>query len=183
MIIQPELLKALKLPAMGQLGIVVKKLDQALPYYKDVLNIRTWYRANIVEEEIYYKNRPIELNLNVAIGYSGSLQFELIEVAGGEESIYSVLLDTAGEGLHHLGFIVSDIHKKTEMLRQAGFVPIQYGHLKTRGGAITRFAYFDTRDACGYILELIETTLLGVNVGMSRFMVSVGRVLGDIAMI
>ena len=173
-------LNKLNLPAMGQLGIIVKSIDRSIPYYADVMNIRPWYRTNIVEEEIYYKDRRIDLELDVVIGYSGSLQFELIQVVRGEENIYTELINTRGEGLHHVGFIVANIKKKTEMLRGAGFTPIQHGFLKTKGNALTRFAYFDTMETYGYILELIETTLLGIPVGMSRQMIKLGRLLGDV---
>lgn len=180
--IQPGVLDQLKLPAVGQLGIIVKSIDTSLPYYTEVMKIRPWYRTNIVEEEIYYKDRRIDLELDIAVGYSGSLQFELIEVVRGEENIYTELINTRGEGLHHVGFVVSNIQKKTEMLRQSGYNPIQHGFLKTKGNAITRFAYFDTMETHGYILELIQTTLFGVSVGMSRFMIKLGNLLGDVEM-
>lgn len=178
--IQPELFSKLNLPAMGQLGIIVKSIDRVLPYYRDVMNIRPWYRANVIEEEIYYKDTRIDLELNFAIGYSGALQLELIEVVRGEENIYTELINSRGEGLHHVGFVVSNIEKKTEMLRRSGITPVQYGLLKTKGKAVTRFAYFDTMETCGYILELLETTLFGIPVGQSRFMIKVGNMLGDI---
>jgi len=178
--IQPGALDQLKLPAMGQLGIIVKSLDASQPYYAEVMNIRPWYRTHIVEQEIYYKDRRIDLELDIAVGYSGPLQFELIEVVRGEENAYTELIHTRGEGLHHVGFIVSHIDEKTEVLREAGFRRIQHGFLKTKGGAVTRFAYFDTMATHGYIIELIQTTLFGVNVGMSHFMVKLGSLLGDV---
>jgi hypothetical protein len=178
--IRPELINTLKLPAMGQLGIVVKSIEQSLPYYKSLMNIHSWHRPNFVEEKIYYKDRHIDLNLNVAIGYSGPLQFELIEVMQGEENIYTKLIKTRKEGLHHVGFFISNIEKKTELLRKSGFYPIQYGILKTTGKALIRFAYFDTVKSCGYIIELIETKLFGISVGQSRFMIKLGKFLGDI---
>ena len=178
--IQPGALDKLKLPAVGQLGIVVKSIDASLPYYTEVMKIRTWYRTNIVEEEIYYKDRRIDLELDIALGYSGPLQFELIEVVRGEENIYTELINTREEGLHHIGFVVSNIRKKTEILLQSGYHPIQHGVFKTKGNAVTRFVYFDTMETHGYILELIQTTLFGVNVGMSRFMIKLGNLLGDV---
>lgn len=175
-----ELLNRLKLPAMRQQGIIVKNIDQSLPYYRQVLNINPWYRIHFVEEEIYYEGRRIDLNLKIAVGYSGPLQFELIEVVRGEDNIYTELINTQGQGLHHIGFVVSNIEKKTEMLRNAGFSPIQHGVLKTKGNTVIRFAYFDTMASFGFILELIETTLFGINVGMSRFMCKIGTLIGEL---
>jgi catechol 2,3-dioxygenase-like lactoylglutathione lyase family enzyme len=175
---------ALNLPPMGQLGIIVKNIPASLPFYTSLLNIRPWYRAHVVESEIYYMDRRIDLELDIAIGFSGPLQFELIQVVKGPENhCYSDLMKTRGEGLHHIGFVVSGIEKKMSTLENAGFGRIQHGSLKTKGRAITRFAYYDTLDACGYITELIQTTLFGINVGMSRFMVKIGRLVGDVAIV
>jgi len=165
---------------MGQLGIVVKSIDRSLPYYSKVLNIKPWYRAEIEETEIFYKEKPIDVELDLAVGYSGALQFELIEVGKGDRNIYTDLIEKQGEGLHHLGFVVSEFDKGVETLRKYGFQRLQHGTLKTKGKAITRFAYFDSIEHCGYIIELIQTTLLGISVGQSRFLMKLGKVLGDI---
>jgi len=165
---------------MRQLGIVVKSVDRSVPYYSNVLNIKPWYRAKIEETEIFYKDKPINVELDLAVGYSGGLQFELIEVVEGDRNIYTDLIEKQGEGLHHIGFVVSDFDKGVEALRGYGFQRLQHGTLKTKGKAITRFAYFDSIEHCGYIIELIQTTLLGISVGQSRFLMKLGKLLGDI---
>lgn len=175
-----SLLKNLKLPAMGQLGIVVGKMGPAIAHYSNLLGIRPWYRAKIVESDIHYRGKPIELELDIAVGYSGGLQFELIEVIRGEDNIYTELIDSRGQGIHHIGFVVSGISERIEIFKRSGFQPLQHGTLRTRGKAITRFAYFDTLDQFGYITELIQTTLFGVSVGMSRWMMKAGKLIGDV---
>jgi len=168
------------LPPMRQLGIVVKSLRHSLPHYSNVLNIKPWYHAEIERSEIYYKDKKIEVELDLAVGYSGALQFELIEVGKGDRNIYTDIIERQGEGLHHIGFVVSGIDRKIEALRKTGLQPLQYGTLKTKGKAVTRFAYFDSIKQYGYIIELIETTLFGVSVGQSRFLMKLGNLLGDI---
>ena len=112
------------------------------------------------------------------------MQFELIEIVKEtEEHIYSDLVAKQGEGLHHIGFTVSNIEKRIESLEKAGFNKLQYGTLKTQGMALTQFAYFDTIEQCGYITELIQVTLLGINMGMSHFMVKLGKLLGDVDLV
>ena len=177
---ETNLLSDLNLPPIRQLGIVVKSIDRSLPYYSNILNIKPWYRAEIETSEIYYKDKQIELELDLAVGYSGALQFELIEVGEGDRNIYTDLIEKQGEGLHHIGFVVSDIDKGIDALQKCGFQPLQHGSLKTKGKAITRFAYFDSIERCGYIIELIQTTLFGFNVGQSRFLMKLGKLLGDI---
>ena len=176
-------IKKFNLPAMGQLGIVVPDIHRARRHYTALLNIHPWYRARIVDSQIHYQGRPIDLELDIVVGYSGRLQIELIQVIRGDANIYTDLIDSRGQGIHHIGFIVSGIDKRVEAFRRAGLDPVQHGTLATKGRAITRFAYFDTIDQFGYITELIQTTLGGINVGMSRGMMKLGRLLGDVDMI
>lgn len=181
--IDTSAMEAFNLPAMGQLCIVVNDIPQAIGHYTKLLSIRPWYRAKIVNSDIHYGDKPIDLELDIAVGYSGRLQFELIQVIRGETNIYTDLINTRGQGLHHIGFVVSNISKRIETFEKLGFRPIQHGTLVTKGKAITRFAYFDTIDVFGYITELIQTTLWGINVGMSRGMMKVGRIMGDVDII
>ena len=181
--IDTSTIKQLDLPAMGQLGIVVKDIHQAIGYYSPMLNIRPWYRAKIVRSDIHYGGKPIDLELDIAVGYSGSLQFELIQVIRGDTNIYTDLINPRGQGIHHIGFVVSKISNRIESFKKAGFQLIQQGILETKGKAITRFAYFDTIDQFGYITELIQTTLFGFNVGMSRGMMKLGKLIGDVEII
>ncbi len=176
-------LKGYRLPAMGQLGILVGDIRQAIGLYTARLNIRPWYQAKIVRSDIHYRGRPIDLDLDIAVGYSGRLQFELIQVIRGEDNIYTDLLTTQGQGLHHIGFVVSRIDERIEAFKRSGLEPLQYGTLATRGQAITRFAYFDTMAQFGYFTELIQTTLWGINTGMSRGMMKLGRLMGDVDII
>jgi len=179
--IENGFLKTLNLPPVRQLGIIVKSIDESLPFYSKLLNINPWYKAKVIETEIFYKDKRIDLELDIVIGYSGSLQFELIEIVKEkEEHIYSDLIAKQGQGLHHIGFAVSNIEKRIEALEKAGFRKLQYGKLKTQGMALTKFAYFDTIEHCGYITELIQTSLLGINMGMSHFIIKLGKLLGDV---
>ena len=122
--IDTSTIKQLDLPAMGQLGIVVKDIHQAIGYYSPMLNIRPWYRAKIVQSEIHYGGKPIDLELDIAVGYSGSLQFELIQVIRGDTNIYTDLLNTRSQGIHHIGFVVSRISERIAAFQQSGLHPI-----------------------------------------------------------
>ena len=181
--IDPSLLEKLKLPPMGQLGIVVEDICQAVNQYSTLLNIKSWYRTKIVKHEIHYLGKPIKLDLDIALGYSGSLQFELIQVIQGDKNVYTDLIDSQGLGIHHIGFGVSNLSDPMDRLQRAGYAILQYGTFKTKGKAITRFAYFDTTEQFGYITELIETSFMGVNVGMSRWMMKIGSITGDVSVI
>ena len=178
-----SIVKALNLPQISQIGIVVNDMNKALSLYTGLLGIKPWYRAKIVKSEITFKGNKIDQELDIVVGYSGSVQFELIQVIKGNENIYSDLINKEGHGLHHIGFLVSNIEKQSGVIEQHGFQSLQHGSLTTKGKAITRFNYFDTFDECGYFIELIQTTLHGINVGMSRYMMKLGKLFGDVEVI
>ena len=54
----------------------------------------------------------------------------------------------------------------------------QYAYRELLGDAVTRFAYLDTLPYCGFIVELIETRLWGMNLGMPEWLIRVGQLTG-----
>jgi len=61
-------------------------------------------------------------------------------------------LETKGEGINHLGFLVDDIDREVAKLVKKGFKVISSGKFLTGGG----FAYFDTGKVGGILFELIQ---------------------------
>jgi len=175
------LLQAFNVPRISQLGIVVENVERAIEFYSEFLGIKPWYRGMIAEKETLYRGNEIKLNLDIVLAYSGKLMIELIQVLDGDKNIYSEHLDKYGEGLHHIGIEVTDFDEKMAVASDLGIKVLQSGFIKSKGGAITKYAYFDTVDLCGYIVELIETRLFGFPVGMSQLMMSLGCLLGDVS--
>jgi hypothetical protein len=64
-------------------------------------------------------------------------------------------------------------------MEEAGLRPLQTGMLVFGRGGVTKFAYMDTMEQAGFILELIETRAFGINLGMKQWLVSLGRFTGD----
>ena len=124
--------------------------------------------------------QPIELDFNLAVSYSGKLQIELIEEKSQRARIYQDHLDNYGEGLHHLGFFVSEMETILEKAKKIGLNILLESEFKTAGGGYVRFAYLDTRKVCGIILELANIKLYGINVPQTEFMMNVGRFTGDV---
>ena len=125
-------------------------------------------------------DQEIELDFNLAVSYSGKLQIELIEEKSRRARVYQDHLENYGEGLHHLGFFVSDMDTKIKKAKQIGLNILLESEFKTAGGGYVRFAYLDTRQICGTILELANIKLYGINVPQTEFMMNVGRFTGDV---
>ena len=80
----------------------------------------------------------------------GSVSLELIEPVGGP-STWQEHLDAHGDSLHHVAFRIQGMQEKLADLDANGVPLVQRGEYK--GG---RYAYVDSTQALGAILELLE---------------------------
>lgn len=178
-----DILAKLKLPPITQLGFIVQSIDESARFYGSLFNIRKWYMTQMVESEYRFRGTAIDMSIDIAVGYSGKMQVELIQVRGNDNNVYYEYLGREGFGFHHFGVVVGNLEKYKERMVKAGIQPLQEGTLKYGGGGGTRFAYMDTMGSSGCIVELIETKAFGLNFGMPQWLVSLGRITGDTASI
>ena len=173
-------IRRITLSNSNQMGILVKDIPKAVAYYSKILNIGPWYRTNTAENEVYYRGKPIKLDVDIVLAFQGGMEIELIQVKSGDECVYSDLLRKSGGGIHHLGFIVSGYDAKLAKMKEAGISVLQSGVIMTKGAAATRYAYLDTIGECGIISELIETKLLGLPMPHAKFIMNIGCITGDV---
>jgi len=81
----------------------------------------------------------------------GSIEIELIELIDGK-TIHEAFLKEKGEGLHHIGFEVSNLEESKRNAEKAGLKVIQSFTRPDGSG----FAYLDTDRTGGVIFELIR---------------------------
>ena len=174
------IMSRLGLPRIYQLGLVVKDIDAAVSFYTKFMGIRPWYRGEVAEQETIIDGKSVDMEVDMVFGYSGKLMIELVEVKSGGDNIYSQHLNMQGEGLHHLGIEVRNFDAQMKLVAELGIKVLQSGTVKSKGGAISKMAYIDTRDWCGYPIELMESRIKGIPVGKSQFMMKVGCLLGDV---
>jgi len=154
-----SLLSKLRAPGTApvhQIGIVVASCDDAVTRYTALLGYNEWRRSTFGPEDVGRMTlRGADAEYSMRLAFAGSApELELIEPAGGD-SLYSEWLAERGEGLHHLAVVVGSLDETTETMERAGFANIQSGHgfaPDGKGG----YAYFDTVDALGFILEAVE---------------------------
>jgi catechol 2,3-dioxygenase-like lactoylglutathione lyase family enzyme len=177
-------LKTIDFPEVRQIGIVVKNIDQAVKYYSRFFGIGPWFKPRFSEVEHSLKGEErIDDEVDIAIAFSGKIQLELIEPVTGNKSIYWDHLKDHGDGIHHLGYYVSDIEKRLNALAEKKIGVLQSGSIHSTGkvgGSLTTYAYLDTKKIGGTILELIQTKCLGFNIQMSRFWFELGSLTGDV---
>lgn len=144
-----------------------------------MFNLGAWFEPQYLEKEFLAGGKKIEIDFRMAFAFSGRVQVELIQAPGGE-NMYARDLERAGEGLHHLGFYLSDLDRRMAAVHQMGLPVLLEGRFKTAGGSRARFAYLATQEICGTIVELIEVRTAGVSLPQTEFIMKIGRLTGDV---
>ncbi len=162
------------LPAVHQLGCIVPDVAQAdrrlsewglAPAMIFSAKVPTW-----IEDE-----QALDYSLTAGFSYHQGVEVELITPGPGS-SFHRKDMDERGEiVLQHLGFQVSNLDQWVQRLSAQG------APLRVRGGGYlgpikAEFAYFDTVDQVGTVIELISLHVLGVHVmPFARLNALIGR--------
>lgn len=137
----------------NQVAYVVKDINAGMKFFNEHLGVgRFFLFEDFQAEDKTYRGAPGVFQMHLAIGYAGQLQIELIQHLSGE-SIFKEFLNSKGEGMHHLQFVVDDYEKALSDFAKNGYPVIQSGRLGDKPG--TRFAFFDTEEVIGSIMEII----------------------------
>ena len=78
------------------LGIAVKSLDEASPYYENILGMKCYSIEEVADQKV-----------KTAFFKVGQTKLELLEPTS-EESPIAKFIEKRGEGIHHLAFAVED---------------------------------------------------------------------------
>lgn len=136
-----------------QVAIVVKDMDKAIAFYESI-GIGPFVEgpsAGAIDRKIYGKLEP-DAEVKGRIAQMGPFELELLQPVKGK-SIQQEFLDTRGEGVIHICGYTDDLDSDVATMEQKGFKVISNAHFDDGG----KFAYFDTREVGGLILELFQT--------------------------
>ena len=132
----------MKISRIEHLGIAVKSIEEALPYYEQVLGFEC-YNIETVEDQ---KVRTAFLKV-------GETKIELLEATSPEGTI-AKFIENRGEGIHHIAFGVKGTDEKVLTLEGAGIKCVQRGKYGDGGG---EYAYFDATEDLKCIIETLES--------------------------
>ena len=137
-----------------QNGYVVRDWRAAAEHWARELGVGPFFvMEHIAFRECRYRGAPAQIDMSVAIAYTGEQQIELVQQHNDAPSIYRDFLERSGEGLQHVGALVTDLDAALDANGWRTRI-VQDG--TTAIGQ--RFAYVDTVRHHGTMLELIETT-------------------------
>ena len=123
------------------IGVAVRKLDDAIPYYRDVLGLELAGIEEVADQKI-----------RAAVFRVGESTIEVIESTSPDGPV-GKFLDKNGEGIHHLCFMVDDAAAALSRAKEKGArlidetpragvhgMKIGFLHPKSTFGVLTEFA-------------------------------------------
>lgn len=122
------------------IGIAVKSLDEAIPFYENVLGLKCYNIEEVKEQKV-----------KTAFFQVGQTKIELLESTDPEGAV-GKFIDKKGEGLHHMAFAVKNIENSLEEVQNkevrlidakprkgAEGLDIAFLHPKATFGVLTEF--------------------------------------------
>ncbi len=146
------------LPQIQQLGLVVPSVEQSAQEL-EARGIGPFFIAK--GAPVFWKERGVFRSFEGKIGlaYYQDVQLELLEPGQGSD-FYRNALDPQGRiVVHHIGFLVQDVETASQKLEMSGYAVWVRGRLSALPLTID-FAYMDTRETAGLILEFITWRFL-----------------------
>jgi glyoxalase/bleomycin resistance protein/dioxygenase superfamily protein len=141
--------------SFGQIAYIVEDLEATIKHWVEVLGIGPFFLidSSIIENP-RYRGEQTDLAITAALSYSGSMCVEIIQQSCDSASVYREVMDKRGPGFHHWGVMTEDFDNEIKRYEAIGY-PLAFSGKVTIGG---RFAYMDSYDDLGGMVELIELT-------------------------
>lgn len=142
---------------IAQVALVVEDLDKIVENYWKLYGIGPWYfytYGKPLVKHMSYHGQLSEYKMRIALSYLGPLRIELIELGEGD-TVYADYVRQHGYGVHHFGILVEDMETALAEAKVSGVPMLQDGAGFGRDGD-GHYAYLDTENEIGVMLELIE---------------------------
>ncbi|HKL66704.1 MAG TPA: methylmalonyl-CoA epimerase [Bacteroidales bacterium] len=124
------------------IGIAVKSLDDAIPFYEDVLGLKCYSIEEVKDQKV-----------KTAFFKLGQTKIELLESTDPEGPV-AKFIDKKGQGIHHMAFAVSGIEEKLEKAEEKG---VRLIDTKPRKGAEgLDIAFLHPKSTFGVLTEFCE---------------------------
>ena len=132
----------MKVKGIDHIGIAVKKIDQAMDFYRKGLHLELGGREDIPER-----------HLKVGFVETGNTRLELIESTS-DESAIAKYIAKKGEGIHHICLVVDNIDEALDQMKEEGFALID--NEPKPGAQGSRIAFVHPKSSGGVLIELKE---------------------------
>lgn len=132
----------MKLTHIEHLGIAVKSLDEAIPFYENVLGLKCYAVEEVAEQKV-----------KTAFFRVGQTKIELLESTDPEGPV-GKFIEKKGEGIHHLAFAAEGLQQSLDFLSEKGVTLIDKSPRKGAEGL--NIAFIHPKATFGVLTELCE---------------------------
>jgi methylmalonyl-CoA/ethylmalonyl-CoA epimerase len=149
-------------PYFGQISYVVRDMDSALGWFKQVFGVKYFGVTEFdlgPEMNVKVKGVPSQFKIKLALSYygaNGERETELIQPVSGMGP-HMEHLNNHGPGLHHVAFFVPDFDAWAKRFIDSGCQMALEGQTPD-----VHFAYFDCRTNQGAFVELTQFSAAGL---------------------
>lgn len=132
----------MKVSKLEHIGIAVKSLDEAIPYWENVLGLKCYNIEEVADQRV-----------KTAFFRVGDIKIELLESTSDEGTI-AKFIEKKGQGVHHLAFAVDNVEEALADVESKGVQLIDKApRLGAEGLSI---AFLHPKSTFGVLTELCE---------------------------
>jgi methylmalonyl-CoA/ethylmalonyl-CoA epimerase len=132
------------LKKIDHLGIAVRSLDEAVPYYEKALGLKCEHREEVPSQKV-----------RTAFFHVGEVHLELLEPTDAESPIAKFLEKNPAGGIHHVAFATDNIESQ---LKQASNAGVRLIHEQPFEGAADKLvAFLHPKSTFGVLTEFCES--------------------------
>ena len=125
------------------LGIAVKSLEEAIPYYENILGLKCYSIEEVADQKV-----------KTAFFKVGQTKIELLEPTS-EDSTIAKFIEKRGEGIHHMAFAIEDgVANALAEVEAKGVRLIDKAPRK--GAECLNIAFLHPKSTCSVLTELCE---------------------------
>ncbi len=127
---------------LEHIGIAVKSLDEAIPYWENVLGLKCYNVEEVADQKV-----------KTAFFKVGEIKIELLESTS-EDGTIAKFIEKKGQGVHHLAFAVDNVENALAEAESKGVQLIDKApRLGAEGLSI---AFLHPKSTLGVLTELCE---------------------------
>ena len=133
----------MKISHIEHLGIAVKSLEEAIPYYENILGLKCYSIEEVADQKV-----------KTAFFKVGQTKIELLEPTS-EDSTIAKFIEKRGEGIHHMAFAIEDgVANALAEVEAKGVRLIDKAPRKGAEGL--NIAFLHPKSTCSVLTELCE---------------------------
>ena len=133
----------MKISRIEHLGIAVQSIEEALPYYENVLGLKCYAVEEVADQKV-----------KTAFLKCGEVKLELLEPTSPDSTIQK-WLDKGNHGVHHVAFCIED--GVSNALAECESKGVRLIDKAPRPGAEKlNIAFLHPKSTCGILTELCE---------------------------